>query len=212
MKTLFEKILFGVLAFSVNVVYKPKVFYVNKSKQGNRFDKPTILVCNHINHQDGTIIGTIFRKEIIHHLAAKDRFENNKGMAWYLRHTGCIPIDRQNIDTQWVYQSIDFLTNKNENICIYPEGRHGKNKEILPFHSGVTTIAALSKAQIVMVYNDGPYSLFRRIKLIVSEPFHLDEPTNGMTADYIKEQTDKLRDKMVELQQELFNRINYKKQ
>lgn len=212
MSKIFDKVLFAVMSTAVHIVYHPKVYYKQKPIHKKRFEQPTIVVCNHISHVDGTVISTIFRKETIHHLAAKDRFENHPKMAWYLRHTGCIPIDRQNLDTSWVYQSVDLLRNKQESICIYPEGRHGKNKEILPFHSGITTIAAVSGAQIVMVYNDGPYDFIHRTKLMVSEPFHLDPPTNGMTADYIKEQTEKLHDRMLELQKDLFDILGNKKQ
>lgn len=208
MKKAMDKIFCAIIAFLVHLVFHPKAYYMDKQKQKNRITEPTILVSNHINHLDGTIIGTIFRRDPIHHLAAKDRFENNKGMAWYLRHTGCIPIDRQNVDTKWVYQSVDILRNQKENICIYPEGRHGKNREILPFHSGITTIAAIAGVQIVMVYIDGPYNFFKRTRLIVSAPFRLDPPTEGMTADYIKAQTEKLHDRMIELQAELLKRIS----
>lgn len=208
MSQFLDKVFGDILAVATHIVFHPKVYYVDKSIQKNRLTEPTILVSNHINHIDGTIIGTVFHKNIVHHLAAKDRFEN-KGMGWYLRHNGCIPIDRQNLDTSWIYQSIDVLRNKKENICIYPEGRHGKNREILPFHSGVTTLAAMTRVPIVMIYNDGPYNFFKRTKIIVSTPIHLNPPTNGMTADYIKEETENLRNKMLELQKE-FIRQNKK--
>ena len=43
---------------------------------------------------------------------------------------------------------------------------------------------------------------------MVGTPFHLDPPTEGMTAEYIKAQTEKLHDSMVELQGEFLKRIS----
>ena len=71
-----------------------------------------------------------------------------------------------------------------------------------------SALAAIAGVQIVMVYIDGPYNFFKRTKLMVGTPFHLDPPTEGMTAEYIKAQTEKLHDSMVELQGEFLKRIS----
>lgn len=140
-------------------------------------------------------------------MAAKDRFDNPK-LAFLLRHTGCIPIDRQRLDTSWIHEAVGILKQQKEHIAIFPEGRHGHNGEILPFHAGITTIAALTQVPIVMVYIAGPYQfLGARHRMIIDTPRHLDPPTQGMTADYIQAETDKLHARMVELQSILRTQI-----
>lgn len=203
----FDWILKLLIYILVHLFFRPKLEYVNKTTKKKIFSEPTIIVSNHIWHLDGIVIGTKFLFTKICHMAAKDRFADKK-QAFFFKHMNCIPIDRQQLDTSWLYQAIDKLKNQKENVAIYPEGRHGKNGEILPFHSGITTIAALAQVPLVMIYIDGPYHwLFgRRLRLLISEPFTLDAPSNGINADYINEQTEKLHSKMLDLQEQMWTR------
>jgi len=193
---------------AVRILYHPKVYFENEKRKKISLDKPTILVCNHISHIDGTVVSYLFRRFPLRHLAAKDRFEQGGFIGWYLRQSKCIPIDRQSISTEWVHTSLQTLTRDKVSIAIYPEGKHGKNHRILPFHSGVTMLAALAQTPVMLVYNDGPYRIGQRCRFMISDPFFLEPPTQGMTADYVQQQTDLLHRKMLELQRHLCEKVN----
>lgn len=199
----FEKFMY----FLVWMLYHPKVRFEDGVDRKIELAEPSIIVSNHISHVDGTVISYLFRKYRPHNLAAKDRFEQGGFMQWYLTKGKCIPIDRKTLSTDWVRTSVKTLKIDGESIAIYPEGRHGQNREILPFHSGVTTIAAMAGSPLVSVYIDGPYKLFRRCQIILSLPYHIDPATDGMTADYIAEQTEKIRNKTLELQKILVSQL-----
>ena len=201
-----DRIVENSTAFLVHALLRPKVYCVDSSRQGNVISEPSIVVCNHTSHLDGPVVNTVFRKSRIHSLAAKDRFEQ-KGFGFFLRHTGCIPIDRKNADTSWVHQALKTLRQDKENVAIYPEGQHGQHRQQLPFHTGVTMLTALAQVPIVMVYIDGPHRLFHRSKLIIAPPFRLDAPTSGINLDYIESQTRMLEKRMKELMEE-FIRID----
>lgn len=209
MKNFFQSILRLIILLLTLLVFRPKVYYSDKKKQRNRLKSPCIIVSNHIHHLDGPVIGSVFRKDKIHYLAAKDRFEN-KMLSWVMNQCRCIPIDRHDLDTQWIHQSLELLKIKKEPICIFPEGMHGKNGEILPFHSGVTTIAFLAKVPILMIYIDGPYQVIfgKRHRMMIGVPFELETPEKGLTADFIQSETEKLHTKMLGLQQEFYQKIN----
>lgn len=197
----------GLTAFLVKVLLRPKVYYVEPPKHLHKLDDPSLLIINHTCHLDGPVVTTVFRKDRIHNLAAKDRFEQ-WGFGFFLRHTRCIPIDRQNADLSWIHESIKTIQQDKESVAIFPEGRHGEHRKQLPFHPGAAMLAAVSQAPLVMVYIDGPIKIFGpRTRLIVSPPFHLAPPTNGMNSDYINEQTEMLQQKMKELMEELVKRI-----
>ena len=197
----------GLTAFLVKVLLRPKVYYVKPPKHPHRLDAPSLLIINHTCHLDGPVVTTVFLKDKIHNLAAKDRFEQ-RGFGFFLRHTRCIPIDRQNADLSWIHESIKTIQQDKESVAIFPEGRHGEHRKQLPFHPGAAMLAAVSQAPLVMVYIDGPIKIFGpRTRLIVSPPFHLAPPTNGMNSDYINEQTEMLQQKMKELMEELVKRI-----
>ena len=197
----------GLTAFLVKVILRPKVYYVEPPKHPDRLDEPSLLIVNHTCHLDGPVVTTVFRKDRIHNLAAKDRFEQF-GFGFFLRHTRCIPIDRKGTDLSWIDESIKTIKEDRESVAIYPEGRHGEHRKQLPFHPGAAILAAMSKAPLVMVYIDGPIKLFGpRTRLIVSPPFHLAPPAKRTNAAYINEQTEVLQQKMKELMEELVKRI-----
>lgn len=191
----------------VRLLLRPKPYFLEPELQADRLKEPSILVINHTSHLDGPIVNTVFRKNRIHNLAAKDRFEQ-KGFGFFLRHTGCIPIDRKNPDLSWIHESLKILHEDKENVAIFPEGAHGGHRKQLPFHSGVVMLAALADVPIVMVYIDGPHTiLLRRSKLIVAPPYRLDPPSEGLNSDYILNQTQILQEKMKNLMEE-FIRID----
>ena len=184
------------------LLLNPKAVFEDPLRKECTLDEPSILVVNHTGHLDGPILKTAFSKEKIHPLAAKDRFDE-KGFGFFLRHTGCIPIDRQNPDLTWLHQSLDILHKDGESVAIFPEGQHGSHRSQLPFHPGVVMLAALALVPVVMVYIDGPYTLGRRnARMMVSRPFRLAPPEKGVNSHYIKEQTGVLQARMAELMHE----------
>ena len=197
----------GLTAFLVKTLLRPKVYYVEPPKRRRKLDSPSLLIINHTSHLDGPIVTTIFRKDRIHNLAAKDRFEQ-RGFGFFLRNTRCIPIDRQNAELSWIHESIKIIQQDKECVAIFPEGRHGEHRKQLPFHPGAAMLATVSQAPLVMVYIDGPVKIFGpRARLIVSPEFHLAPPTQGMNSDYINEQTEVLQQKMKDLMEELIKRL-----
>ena len=190
----------------VRLLLRPKPYFLEEEMQADKLHEPSILVINHTSHLDGPIVNTVFRKDRIHNLAAKDRFEQ-KGFAFFLRHTRCIPIDRQNPDLSWVHESLRVLHEEKENVAIFPEGAHGTHRKQLPFHSGVVMLAALAKVPIVMVYIDGPHKILRkRSKLIIAPPYRLDPPDEGLNSDYVVKQTEILQKRMSQLMEEFIKR------
>ena len=190
----------------VRLLLRPKPYFLEEEKQADKLHEPSILVINHTSHLDGPIVNTVFRKDRIHNLAAKDRFEQ-KGFGFFLRHTRCIPIDRQNPDLSWVHESLRGLHEEKENVAIFPEGAHGTHRKQLPFHSGVVMLAALAKVPIVMVYIDGPHKILRkRSKLIIAPPYRLDPPDEGLNSDYVVKQTEILQKRMSQLMEEFIKR------
>ena len=194
----------------VRLLLRPKPYFLEEEKQADKLKEPSILVINHTSHLDGPIVNTVFRKDRIHNLAAKDRFEQ-RGFGFFLRHTRCIPIDRQNPDLSWIHESLRVLHEEKENVAIFPEGAHGTHRKQLPFHSGVVMLAALANVPIVMVYIDGPHKILRkRSKLIIAPPYRLDPPVEGLNSEYVEQQTQILQKRMSQLMEEFIKREDRK--
>ena len=105
----------------------------------------------------------------------------------------------QHPDMSWIKESVSVLTSSREHVSIYPEGRHGKHRQPLPFHSGAALLAAIARVPVVIVYINGPVRPFRRNRMIVSAPFYLSPPTDGITPSFITDQTHLLENKMQQL-------------
>ena len=194
----------------VRLLLRPKPYFLEEEKQADKLHEPSILVINHTSHLDGPVVNTVFRKDRIHNLAAKDRFEQ-PGFGFFLRHTRCIPIDRQNPDLSWIHESLRVLHEEKENVAIFPEGAHGTHRKQLPFHSGVVMLAALANVPIVMVYIDGPHKILRkRSKLIIAPPYRLDPPVEGLNSEYVEHQTQILQKRMSLLMEEFIRREDRK--
>lgn len=194
----------------VRLLLRPKPYFLDQEKQADKLKEPSILVINHTSHLDGPVVNTVFRKDRIHNLAAKDRFEQ-RGFGFFLRHTRCIPIDRQNPDLSWIHESLRVLHEEKENVAIFPEGAHGTHRKQLPFHSGVVMLAALANVPIVMVYIDGPHKILRkRSKLIIAPPYRLDPPVEGLNSEYVEHQTQILQKRMSQLMEEFIRREDRK--
>lgn len=190
----------------VRLLLRPKPYFLEEEKQADKLHEPSILVINHTSHLDGPVVNTVFRKDRIHNLAAKDRFEQ-RGFGFFLRHTRCIPIDRQNPDLSWIHESLRVLHEEKENVAIFPEGAHGTHRKQLPFHSGVVMLAALANVPIVMVYIDGPHKILRkRSKLIIAPPYRLVPPVEGLNSEYVEQQTQILQKRMSQLMEEFIER------
>ena len=194
----------------VRLLLRPKPYFLEEEKQADKLHEPSILVVNHTSHLDGPVVNTVFRKDRIHNLAAKDRFEQ-PGFGFFLRHTRCIPIDRQNPDLSWIHESLRVLHEEKESVAIFPEGAHGTHRKQLPFHSGVVMLAALANVPIVMVYIDGPHKILRkRSKLIIAPPYRLDPPVEGLNSEYVEHQTQILQKRMSLLMEEFIRREDRK--
>lgn len=156
-------------------------------------DQPTIFACRHMGLMDPVILMTRYPDIMIRPLAATDYVYKNSFTKSFFTHAQAIPIDRTNRSKQWLEDSLAALS-KGESIIIYPEGRRNKTgKGLLPFHVGVSMLAAHSGARIIPVYNC-MWNFPHRYRLAIGEPFHIDKmPEEGLTPEWLRAQTDRVQ-------------------
>lgn len=195
---MFDKVFNAVVGLLVRILFRPRLILPHNASLDEILYEPSILVSNHTSHLDGPVLNTVLRPRRIHSLAAKDRFEQC-GFGWFLRHTYCIPIERRRPDLQWIRDSTAVLKNDRESVAIYPEGRHGKHRQMLPFHSGAVMLALTADVPVVPVYIDGPLKLLRRTKVVIDSPERIAPPEEGISAEYVERQTERLRERIMAL-------------
>ncbi len=195
---MFDNVFNAVIGALVRLLFRPRLVLPDAASLDEILREPSILVCNHTSHLDGPVLNTVLYPRRIHSLAAKDRFEQ-WGFGWFLRHTYCIPIERRKPDMQWIRDAVGVLKKDRESVAIYPEGRHGKHRRMLPFHAGAVILALTADAPVVPVYIDGPQKLFHRTKVVIGAPQRIARPEDGISAEYANRQTELLRERIAGL-------------
>lgn len=123
-----------------------------------------IIASNHIHLYD-QCMSIVSTKRFIRFMAKKEYFDNKK-VAWFFKHTGCISVDRAHKDKAATDAAISTLKNSGA-IGIFPEGTRNKTKELLlPFKYGAVSMAKKTDAYIIPCCVTGHYK-FRSKDLLV---------------------------------------------
>lgn len=178
------------------LIYKPKI----SGKKNMKYSGKMIIMSNHRSFNDPILLELVFFSKRIRFIAKKELFDKGWLASWFLKALGAFPVGRGEHDTKAVRYSVEILR-KGGTFGIFPEGTRTKNGELLPFHAGVSVIAARTHSRILPVYIGGQYGLFKRIKLAVGEPIDLSEHYAGTkpTSEEINAITQMLRDRIAEL-------------
>ena len=173
----------------VHLVQRPKVCGPKPPVDG-----PTIYACRHVGLMDPVILMVTYFRWMIRPLVAKDYYEKNGFTRVFYKTAQCIPLDRKNVSTRWLEESLAAL-GKGESVIIFPEGRRNKSGEgLLPFQNGTALLAAKSGARVVPVWN-AFWKFPHRYKLAIGEPVKLDPvPEKGVDTAWLEAQTRKIRE------------------
>ncbi len=157
------------------IFFKPKICRVGKN---SKLKKGMILVSNHKSLMDFVLYLIVFFGKTIRFLMAEVLFNKGKFFANFLFAIGGIYINRDACDLSFMQESVKELAKKG-NVAVFPEGRLPVGGKSFPFKPGVTYIATKSNAQILPVYTDGNYGLFKRARVVIGEPFNITDYING---------------------------------
>ena len=163
-----------------------------------------VVICNHYSALDPcVIISRLLGKN--GKVMMKNEITKNKFIASVADELGCIPVKRGEADLNAVKKVLSAL-NHNSQVLIFPEGTRNKNenfKEMLPFKAGVATFALKTKSPVVPMMYYKKTGIFKRNKLVVGEPFWLDEFYAQKPSEVKDVATDYIRAKMVDLRKEV---------
>lgn len=178
----------------VHLVHRPKCCGPKPA-----LEEPTIFACRHVGLMDPVMLMVLYHRMMIRPLVARDYYDKNRFTRFFYRLAQCIPIERHMASTQWLEDSLAALE-RGESVIIFPEGRRNKSgKGLLPFHSGVTLLAARSGARVVPVYN-AVWHFPHRYRLAIGDPVRLDYPApEEMKSRWLREQTDRIQAAVADL-------------
>lgn len=169
-----------------------------------------ILVCNHFRAIDCGFVARAYSKDI--YFLAKNELFKNKLIGKIIKSYGGIPIDREHPDMKSLLSAVKAVK-EGHKLCIFPEGTRNKTNttELQELKGGCEVFAVKAKCPIVpmMIYNKA--KIFRRTKIIIGQPFELDEfYGKKITDENLKIMSGIVREKMCE-QQDVLNKLVLKK-
>jgi len=157
--------------------------------------KNVVLMGNHQCMLDPLCLALCVPDREIHFMGKKELW-NNKILGWVFTKVHGFPVDRGNVDMAAIRTAMGVLKEGNT-LGIFPEGTRSKAGYMLPLLGGASMLAFKSGCDVVPVYIDGNYKIFRRITVRVGAPISmaqikaefsgknaLDEVTRRMEASF----------------------------
>ncbi len=129
--------------------------------------KSAVIISKHTNFWDVILYQYLFFNKKILFPATISSFGKGKFVDWFFYTLGARPIDNSGNGVGGINQIIE--EGQKSLICVFPEGRI--SSEIEHFHAGAFYMAKEMGRELLPVYIDGRYGLFRRVKVCVGEKF-----------------------------------------
>ncbi len=124
-----------------------------------------LFISNHRSNYDPIIQWTVFSRFRISFISKKENFKIP--MYGRLIHRCCfMAIDRENPRKamETINRAAKLLTDTENSVGVYPEGRRSKDCTLLPFHNGVLKIAKKAGRPIVVSTIEGTENIFGNVK------------------------------------------------
>lgn len=126
-----------------------------------------VICCNHYSGLDVAVIGQQFIWGKCYCLAKKELF-SHKAIAWFLRKSGAISIDRGEVDVAAFRTSMSVLS-EGKQLIVFPEGTRNRpdNPTLQPLLPGAVTFALKGDCDIIPMVVSGKIRPFHRTYLAV---------------------------------------------
>lgn len=174
-------------------------------------DGACIIASNHTSNMDVVNLAA-HTWEKKYYLAKKELFKN-EFTSFFMKVFGAIKIDRQGNDVNAIKESLRVLKD-NKKLVIFPEGtRHNnENMELGEVKQGVAMFAIKAKVKIVPMFIVKKPKIFRRNKVVIGEPFELDEfYGRKLSTEDLDRATEIVSKKMNELREQTLISLTKKK-
>lgn len=124
-----------------------------------------LFISNHRSNYDPIVQWTVFKRFKISFISKKANFK----IPMYGRtiHRCCfMPIDRENPRKamETVNRAAKLLSDTENSVGVYPEGKRSKDCKLLPFHSGVLKAAQKAEKPLVISTIEGTENIWKNIK------------------------------------------------
>ncbi len=146
---------------------------------------PVIIAPNHLSYIDPPAVAGVSPRRLS--FMAKEELFKIPIFGPFIRSAGAFPVQRGASDAHAIRKAKELLQN-GKALLLFPEGKRGDGKTLLPVSSGVAMLAKRTKAKIVPVGIIGTHHMLpknakklrrTKIQVIFGQPFTYDEVAIG---------------------------------
>ncbi|MED9820827.1 MAG: lysophospholipid acyltransferase family protein [Christensenellales bacterium] len=178
MKPLHRTWLYTLIVWGVYFIASKLLFFVKiEGRENIPKDRNCVLMGNHQHIFDPLMLALCVPDREIHFMGKKELW-NNRLLGWAFTKVHGFPVDRGNMDMNAIRTAMNVLK-EGDTLGIFPEGTRSKTGHMLPLLGGASMLAMRSRRDVVPVYIDGQYKLFRRMVVRVGEPVKMDDLLAG---------------------------------
>ncbi len=195
--TAFYKISRAFVKFMMYLLYAPKV----TGRENYNYEGPCILIANHINFFDAILMLVVFPRHVV--LMGKAELFKNKFLNYiFATQYGAFPVERGGADLNAIRQSLKALR-EGKALGIFPEGTRSRTGQMGKLEAGASLIALKAGVKVIPAYIQGPYRIFRRVKMNIGAPIDLAEYNRKIDSKTVNEVTLKLTDAISSLNNQI---------
>ena len=165
------------LAVNVFAVITKLLFFVRVEGKENIPQGACVIMGNHRAWLDPFLLAMCARDREIRFMGKKELW-GNCVFHWIAMQVRGVPVDRGAADMASIRMSMAVLK-AGHTLGIFPEGTRTKGDGMMPIQGGASLLALRSKCDVVPVYIDGEYKLFRPMTVRVGKPVQMDDLLAG---------------------------------
>lgn len=131
-----------------------------------------VLCANHVHARDPFVLASCTKRKL--HFMAKAELFKNKIVGKFIASIGAFPIQRGSSDLGAIRESMKILSEEHV-LGIFPQGTRSDKNNHTHMETGVAMIALRAGKPVVPAYIDGPYHLFRRMRVSFGAPVTFED-------------------------------------
>ena len=193
------------------IYFTRKNYYESKNAKTRWHKGPALVIANHYSTLDFVWNVLNFFPRTLYVVASEYAFCHpllRIGMKFW----NGIECNRVTQSPRFIIEAARELKNGHL-VLIFPEGHNTPDGKIHEFYPSYIAIALRGNAPLLPIVSDGNYGLFKRLHVMVGDPIDLKQYFDGdkATREDIERINGIVHNKMLELQAELYRRIEQDK-
>jgi 1-acyl-sn-glycerol-3-phosphate acyltransferase len=196
MKSTLYSIAYYPLAFVLRLI-----FWLDIKGRENIPEGGAVFCARHAKYLDPVLMAiSVGYKNQLHFMAKKELFDK-PFLGGLLRALGMFSVDRSKVDITSIKTAMAYLK-AGKKIGIYPEGKRISQDDSSAAKSGAVKLADKAGVPIVPVFMPRTHKPFRKMPVIIGEPYYVNPDGKRLTAAEYKTAAEELMEHIYSLKPE----------